>query len=266
MLKADFSEQQFQQLFNNEFANGLSGMGIQPIIPTPRQEYSLGWDTGYNMPSLGLPIPSQKYCNLFLQYKLAEMIDDPRGGQWHYWNRPYLRFHIPHWKSPGHPGRKYPDFHQYYALRNLVNKGYAAFYVTNHTIDLGELLEWANHKIIVDKCPALHVGYINEEHILATFIEASRHYFLQSESEEVPSTTWDMVIDIFMESPMTSLEEDLDIFPELFSKHEMFSKEYDLRKMQMIEEPIESRWILLHQTMSQVIGLNWWKLDAKIAQ
>jgi hypothetical protein len=224
LLKADFSEQQFQQWFNNEFANKLSGMGIQPIIPTPWQEYFWGWDTGYRMPNLGLPIPSQKYCNLFLQYKLAEMIDDTRGGQWHHWNGPYLRFHIPHWKSPGHPGRKYPDFHQYYALRNLVNKGYPVFYVTNHTIDLLELLKWANLAIIIDKCPALHVGYINQEHFLATFIESSSRYFLHSQPKEVSSTNLGVQKEIFLESPVTSLEEDLDIFPKIFSNTIFFPK------------------------------------------
>lgn len=265
-MKSDFCEQQFQQLFNNEFTNILFGMGIQPIIPTPWQEYFLGWDTGYNMPNLGLPIPSQKYCNLFLQYKLAEMIDDPRGGQWDHWNGPYLRFHIPHWKSPGHPGRKYPDFHQYHALRKIAEKGYPVFYVTNHTINLSELLKWANNRSIIDKCPALHVGYIDEEHLLATFIESSSHYFLHSQPKEVSSTKIGIHKEIFFESPMTSFEEDLVVFPKIFSEHDIFSKEYDLRKRQMIEEPIESRWILLHQTISQVIGVNWWKLDTKIAQ
>jgi hypothetical protein len=34
----------------------------------------------------------------------------------------------------------------------------------------------------------------------------------------------------------------------------------------MIEETMEARWILLQQTIFQVIGVNWWKLDTKMAR
>jgi hypothetical protein len=73
VIEPDFGELQFQQLFNNELVHKLPFSGIQPIIPTQPEEKDLGWDTGFNIPGFEPPDPSQKNCNLFLQYKLAKI-------------------------------------------------------------------------------------------------------------------------------------------------------------------------------------------------
>ena len=180
MKEPDFGESQLQQLFNNEFTRKLSAFGIQPIIPTLRQEKELAWDTGFYIPGLKLPNPNQKNCNLFIQYKLSKVIESRQGGQWHYWQQPYFRFDIARWKNAGHPKGNYPDFQQYDALKNLASAGYPSFYVTNRTLNLGELLYWANNNLITDNNPALDIRGVSTQHIVATFTETSMRFPEQS--------------------------------------------------------------------------------------
>ena len=70
MLEPDFGEHQLQYFIVSELANLLHIPHKQPIVPTPHEEKTLGWDAGFNIPFLKLPNTNQKNCNLFLQFKL----------------------------------------------------------------------------------------------------------------------------------------------------------------------------------------------------
>jgi hypothetical protein len=262
MIEPDFGEFQFLQLFNNELIHGLRVSGIQPIIPTQREEKDLGWDTGFRIPGLKLPDPSQKNCNLFLQYKIAKIIVGSQGRQWHYWRQSYFKFDIARWKSVGHPGGNYPDFHQYDALKNLVDNGYPTFYVPNHTVEVEELLNWANNNTIIDYNLALDIRHINRQHLAATFLKDSDHFFLDSDPEEIAKLVMspDAVKEVLVSAKKTSLEEDLDAIPKLLLKYKPFSIIYETRFQKIKPGLIESRWLLLYVTLSTVFGLVWWKL------
>lgn len=261
MFEPDFGELQLQQLFNAELITRLPAMGIQPIVPTLHEEHYLGWDTGFYVPGLKLPDPSQKNCNLFLQYKLSVLIEGRRGKQYGYWGQPYFRFNIPHWKSPGHPGRGYPDFHQYDALKNLADNGFATFYVTNHTLDLVELLDWANNRVVIDMNPTLDIAQINGQHLCATFTRESDHYFVDSEPEKTAKNLLDTMEETILKGRGTSLNEDIDIIPGLLMEHEIFKGAYQLMEEQMRPQTIESKWLILHYVIFQTLGLMWWKLS-----
>lgn len=261
MIAPDFGELQLQQLFNAELINKLPLQGIQPIVPTSHEEQYLGWDSGFYVPGLKLPDPSQKNCNLFLQYKLSIIIEGPRGNEWSYWGRPYFRFDIPHWKSPGYRRRQYPDFHQYDALKNLAKSGFPTFYVTNHTVDLDELLDWANNRVILDRNPALDIGKINGYHLVATFTEDSEYYLLASEPEKTVKASLDTIKGVILKAPRTSLKEDIDIIPRVLAEHKLFTELYHLQKKEREIDTIESEWLLLRHIIFLVLHLTWWKLS-----
>jgi len=261
MINPDFGESQLQQLFNAELITKLPAAGIQPIVPKPHEEQYLGWDTGFYISGLKPPDQNQKNCNLFLQYKLSVVIEGPRGNEWNYWRQPYFRFDIPHWKSPGYGRHQYPDFHQYDALKNLAANGFPTFYVTNHTVDLDELLRWANNKVIVDSNPALDIHEINGRHLVATFTEESDYYLLATEPEKATTVSLDSMKGIILKARRTSLKEDIDIIPRLLVEHEVFTKLYQLEKKERKIDTIESEWLLLHHIIFRVLGLNWWKLS-----
>lgn len=263
MLEPDFGESQFQQLFNDGLIRRLQIFGLQPIIPTLRQERDLGWDTGLNIPGLQVPDPSQKNCNLFLQYKLSKEIKGRSGGQWHHWQQPYFKFEIVKWKNAGHPGGNYPDFHQYRALKQLADNGYLTFYVPNNTLDLEELLDWANNNTIVDNNPVLDIRKITHEHLVVTFLKDSDYYFLDSNPEKTSKTALHTFAkEVLMASKRTSITEDVKLLPGLLSEYETFSKVYKLRVSEVKPKRIEGEWFILYQTISQVLGLVWLKLHA----
>lgn len=263
MIETDFGESQFQQLFNNELVHRLRISGIQPIIPTQPEEKDLGWDTGFNILGFKLPDPSQKNCNVFLQYKIAKIIVGPRGGQWHHWQEPYFKFDIARWRNAGHPGGNYPDFHQYDALKNLADNGYPTFYIPNHTVELEELLNWANSRTVIDHNSALDVRKIRRQHLAATFLRDSAHFFLDSDPEKVTKSVLapDAVKEVLAGARRTSLEDDLDAIPKLLLEYEPFSMVYETRLRQIKPELVELRWLLLFVTLSVVLGVVWWKLS-----
>lgn len=98
MLRPNFSESQLQQLINTEivmFLYANRGSTYLPIIVSLLEEFFLGWDTGFYFPWLGPPPhPDHRGCNFFIQYKLSELIEGPRGREYSLWHCPYLRFHI----------------------------------------------------------------------------------------------------------------------------------------------------------------------------
>ncbi len=263
MIEPDFGEFQFQQLFNNELVHKLPVSGIQPIIPTQPKEKDLGWDTGFNIPGFKLPDPSQKNCNLFLQYKIAKIIVGLRGGQWHYWHESYFKFDIARWKSAGHPGGNYPDFHQYDALKNLADNGYPTFYAPNHTVELEELLNWANTNTVTDRNLALNIKDINRQHLVVTFLKDSDHFFLDSDPEKMAKMTLspNTVREVLVSAKKTSLKEDLDAIPKLLLEYKPFSITYETRCREIKLDRVELEWLLLYVTLSHVFGLVWWKLS-----
>lgn len=263
MIEPDFGEFQLQQLFNNELARKLPAFGIQPIIPTQPEEKDLGWDTGFYIPGLKTPDPLQKNCNLFLQYKLSKIVIGSQGGQWRYWRRPYFRFRIAMWKNTGHPGGNYPDFHQYEALKRLADNGYPTFYVTNSTVDLGELIAWANSKVLTDHNPTLDIRNISDRHIVATFTDDSNHFFLDSNPEKLPKMQIPSKVlkETLTQGVRTSLREDLDIVPKLLSEHDIFISTFEARRRETKLDRIETEWLLLYNTLIQTLGLVWWKLQ-----
>lgn len=167
------------------------------------------------------------------------------------------------WKNTGHPGGNYPDFHQYEALKTLASNGYPTFYVPNHTVDLDELLDWANSKVLIDYNQVLDVGGISDYHLVATFLRDSDHFFLDSD----PEKAYKMVIlsdalrEVLITARKTSLQEDVDIMPRLLSEYKAFSKLYELRRREAKLDRIETEWLLLYHTLIQTLGLVWWKLQ-----
>lgn len=263
MVEPDFGEFQFLQLFNNELVHKLRVSGIQPIIPTQREEKELGWDTGFRIPSLKLPNSSQKNCNLFLQYKIAKMIVGSQGRQWHYWHESYFKFDIARWKNVGHPRGNYPDFHQYDALKDLADNGYPTFYIPNNTLELEELLNWTNNSTITDHNPVLDIGHINRQHLAATFLKGSDRFFLDSDPEKIAKSVMspDAVSEVLVSARKTSLEEDIAAIPKLLLKYKPFSIIYETRSQEIEPDLTELRWLLLYVTLSIVFGLVWLKLS-----
>jgi hypothetical protein len=190
------------------------------------------------------------------------MVRSHQGNQWSYWQQPYFKFNIAHWKNAGYPGGNYPDYHQYDALKCLANNAYPVFYVTNQTLELTELLVWANTDAITNNSPALDVRTISNQHVVATFTVPSGEFFLDSEPEkarkvQIPGQDF---IDIIQAVEKTSFKEDLNRIPNLLSEDKGFADTYRRRQTIAKTDNIESQWLVLHNTILNVFDLFWWKL------
>lgn len=210
MIEPNFGEGQLQQCVNTEFtlrALRSHRVSVSPVIPTLIEEDILGWDSGFFLPWLPYgPVPNHKGCNVFLQYKLASLIEGPRGTQYADWGEPYLRFQIPHKTKTG--SHYVTDYHQYDALRDLAQAKCEVYYATNQVLTRDELFTLAESQSLLDNTPLLDVRDVPEPHFYATFTVSSPHFLLHSDAKSARRTTGAKLIARIPELKMHSLEED----------------------------------------------------------
>jgi len=217
MIEPNFSESQLQQLVNTEITMYLfssTGKIYNAKIVSLIDEYGLGWDTAYYFPWLLTPKSSnQKGCNFFIQYKLSEKLEN-RGGQYSYWNCPYLRFHIPHHSKDETSGRYFDDYHQFDSMKTLSNQGFSAYYTTNHIVYADELFKLATNRNLMKTIPFLDVSEIQGHHSKVSFSPNSNYFLLHSDSFQINLFSWDGITERIREGQKTDLNYDVTILHE----------------------------------------------------
>lgn len=194
MIEPNFSESQLQQLVNTEISiSRLQSHGdyYPAIVVSLTNEATLGWDSAFHLPWIPIPAnPNHRGCNLFIQYKLADLLESERAGQFQFWETEYLRFQIPHESKNPNSGQYELDFHQFTALRALANQSYPVFYVSNSVVYEQQLLTLARARTLSDSCAWFDVTGIADEHRYLTYTPASNHGFLHSDPISVPKTSF----------------------------------------------------------------------------
>jgi len=216
MRYPDFGECQLQSMVNIEMVRHAIEHHhhyVVPMIPTLVAEYHLGWDTGFLMPyELMPPSSSNQGCNLFIQYKLSEIVEGVRGGEYEHWQQEYFRFQLPHYDSED----KEYDYHQLHALQNLSQCGYSTYYATNHSVELNTLVGHARQGVLLDRIPFLDVADIDNDHFYCTFTQDSSHFVLCSEIEEAKRKQFTQELERIKP---TSLLEDVKVLKNLLKEH-----------------------------------------------
>lgn len=212
MIEPNFSESQLQQLVNTEITMQLfasRGKLFNPVIVSLIAEYDLGWDTAYYFPWLLMPKdPKQRGCNFFIQYKLSSKLES-KGGEYSFWDSPYLRFHIPHLSKNKSTGKYHYDYHQYDCLKELSNSGYAAYYATNHIVYNDELFSLAMAQKLIYEIPFLDVSEVNDYHAKVTFTEKSPHFLLHSDISEAKLLSWQSIMEKIYGYQPTNVTDDV---------------------------------------------------------
>ena len=205
MLEPDFCESQLQTVCNMLICR-LLGSRSFPIIPSLVEEWELGWDSGFIIGGSPTPAPDQKGCNFFIQYKLAGLLEGPRGGQYQYWSEPYFRFRIPHSKRD--EGWYYKDYHQYHRLKALSQRGYLALYISNSVINVQHLFEISEHGLAAITV-AVNLSDFYDTHEFVTYTAASSHVMLHSEPVKAPKQRVRTFFKLIKVSRATTFEEDI---------------------------------------------------------
>lgn len=226
MLQPDFCESQLQTVCNMEICTLLGNRSF-PIIPSLVEEKELGWDSGFIISGGSTPAPDQKGCNFFIQYKLSDLLEGPRGGQYQYWNAPYFRFRIPHSRRDG--GWYYKDYHQYHRLKALSNRHYLVLYVANSVMVVQDLLQHSVHGLDAITS-AVNIADINTTHEFITYTATSNHVMLHSEPVKAPKLRVQKISELIKVSPATTFEEDLLQIPKvLFGEEVSLLKNFTLK-------------------------------------
>jgi len=216
MRYADFGECQLQSMVNIEMVRHAMehhNHYVVPIIPTLAAEYYLGWDTGFLMPYETMPpSASNRGCNLFIQYKLSEIVEGVRGGEYAHWNQEYFRFQIPHYDSDS----GVYDYHQLHALQSISQSGYSAFYATNHSVELSVLSGQTIQGVLLNNIPFLDVANVIDDHFYCTFTQDSPHFILCSEKEEVKKQDFRRIIE---KVEPTTLKSDIKSISKILKEH-----------------------------------------------
>ncbi len=222
MLYPDFCEAQLQAVCNIAICRLLGGT-VYPTVPSLAEEHYLGWDTGLVVGRDPVPAPDQKGCNFFIQYKLAYVVEGPRGKQYIYWKKSYYRFEIPHIRR-GRNGY-YEDYSQYYKLRALRSRGYPVVYISNAVIEVRRLVAEANRNI--DRVIAvIDVEDIKGPHRFVTYTEQSPYVLLHSEPVNTIRYSIELLRGLVRDAPSTAFEEDLTAIPDLLGRDDEFLGQY----------------------------------------
>jgi hypothetical protein len=188
MTTPNFSELQFQQVVNTAIGSCFMRHGRSPafpFVPSLVQEFDLGWDTAFHIPSLIYDINlEQEGCNLFLQYKLSSLLSTRRAREWAHWGRPYHRFRIPY-AMKDESGRIVGDYHQWDRLKELADNGHGVFYATNTTISRADLVSsYSDSEGPLKYVAFLDVARVTTRHESVTFEPSSSQCKLHSEIQE----------------------------------------------------------------------------------
>jgi len=263
----DFSESQLQQLYNDSFANiwpvKLPGYFI-PVLINTRQEKDKGYDTGFKVPWIDKFDPNNKMCNLFIQYKLANLCDHSSSGQYQYWNQPYFRFSIPHeTASYGGIVREY-SYHQFNALKSLADQGYSVNYCANSTINDWQLFEWYSNGLMTKMNPIVDITEIDEDdsHRYITFTEKSSYFLQHSEPREINKIFDEKLLSRIEKGKLSSMKEDLDIIPDILLKIPSFEEHYSYYRDISYDLSIIDRWTILHFFVSSIFDVTWFKIPS----
>ncbi|MDI7191250.1 hypothetical protein [Leptospira santarosai] len=132
-----------------------------------------------------MPHLNHKGCNLFIQYKLASLLQTERAEEYKYWETAYYRFQIPHESYDRITGDHYFDFHQFNSLKKLANEDYPVFYVANSVILEKELLDCARAQNLRESCSWFSVADISDNHRYLSFVDGDGHGLLHSEPVKI---------------------------------------------------------------------------------
>lgn len=185
MPKAGFSESQLQQAINTSIVISQANHGIfSPFIYVPSlwDEFDVGWDSAFFLQGFP-PMRDSNGCNIFIQYKLSMELTRTTAAEWNEWGKSYFRFRIPHGASSD-PSEERLDYHQWDALKELSNKGFAVYYATNFTISRTDLIESYSKQTLLGQTPAINIANIGTRHRHATFTLKDPNFKLHSELEE----------------------------------------------------------------------------------
>lgn len=230
MIKPNFSESQLQQLVNTEITMRLYShfptghywrRYFHPVIINLIEENDLGWDTAFFFPWLSVPPHADhRGYNFFIQYKRSKLIEGHRGIEWHYWNKPYLRFQIPYSTKNKLTNQYFDDYNQFYHLKDLADMGYYVYYFTNYILYRNELLMFASNQQLLNETPILDVADINGNHKKTTFTNDSPYFLLHSKLKETKKLNWDKLINIIKKSDGTFLSKDVEVLKEFIFRIE----------------------------------------------
>jgi hypothetical protein len=243
MVEPNFSESQLQSMVNTEIVlNSLRDRGhyVIPIIISLVEEYDLGWDTGFYFPWILRPGSSNhRGCNFFLQFKLANLIEGPRGGQYSCWHDAYLRFQLPHNSKDENTQQHFLDFHQYHRLRNIATQNYPVYYVANSVLYERELIALAQRRELLSETPFFDISAIDSEHRYLTYTRESQHGFLHSEPKQIKKIKWAEIIESYTEARATALESDIKVLIEPIRNFEREMEISEQRRIDYIFQRIE---------------------------
>jgi len=264
MIEPDFCEAQLQQLVNMELTADFKRIGLQttPIVRSLREELKLGWDTGFNVKGQPMPGPDTKGCNLFIQYKLAILMES-RGGKFKFWRTPYFQYKIAYSKKNN--GYTY-NYNQLSALVALSNRNYSCFYISNNTTELDDIIKWSNTNQLIPNCCILDIGQIHDLHRFITYTQDSDVCLLSSEPNEAKkTTTFDTIFVKVKEGLKSSPEEDYKNFDMIFSDFPIWFKRVDRLLSYSGEFELDKdAWLVklatYHKVLWDIFGWIWVKL------
>ncbi|WP_154644572.1 hypothetical protein [Leptospira interrogans] len=188
-----------QQLVNTEISlNCFQSHGIYfpPIVVSLAKEAILGWDSAFHLPWINLPAnPNHKGCNLFIQYKLASLLETESAGEFSFWEMAYYRFQIPHESKDPITGAFILDYHQFASLKSLADINYPVYYVTNSVVFEKDLLQLARSLKLGDSCSWFSVADISANHRYVSFSNRSDHGLLHSEPEKIAKKSFESIVE-----------------------------------------------------------------------
>jgi hypothetical protein len=266
MIEPGFCEAQLQQLVNSEFGVRLRRLGLRPIpiIPSLPEECKLGWDTGFYISRGNLPAPSSdtEGCNLFIQYKLAIVIEQ-RGRNFAYWGEPYFQYKMAY--SKRNNGYTY-DYKQIQALFSLTQRGYPCFYIANETTELEDVIAWAESDRLISNCCIIDVRDMQGQHRFVTYTRGSDKCLLSSDTFEVQRVrTFDALISEAKMAKVTSLREDKESLKMILSDFKQWEKRVRVLMKYAAEPDFDDATSLIQLSILQkaiwdVFGSVWLKL------
>jgi len=274
-VKPNFSESQLQYIVNSEILFYLyQNLHVKyiPILPNLIDEHLLCWDSAFYFDWLRIPPYSDNYgCNLFLQYKLSDLISNKSGKEYSNWNEPYFRFSIPYHIKNKTTGSYYYDFNQFDGLKQIANKGYSVFYTTNNVVYQEELFSMCLNGTILDEIPFCNVSKISGKHYRVTFTKNSTYFRLHSKQEEIKILKWNSIYNNLKEAKYTDLSNDRAFLRNFLIEFEKIHKitgknsfESVFEKVKAKKEPanIENikKTILISKYLKQYLDLIWFRI------
>jgi hypothetical protein len=250
MLYPDFCEAQLQAICNMDICRRL-GSSAYPVIPSLVEENRLGWDSGFIIGRSPPPAENQKGCNFFVQYKLAHLVEGPRGGQYRFWGESYFRFKIPHERRD--QNGYYDDYHQYHLLKGLTQRGYPTLYTANAVVDAQHLFQSAQQNI--DAITAsISVAEFDSCCKFVTYTQDSDYVMLHSEPTQVGRYRHDSLLPTLRDSQPTTFNEDISKLLGIFSDHipEAF-------RIISTDLPVVENWVRLAEAIYYYTGITTYK-------